>query len=418
MAFNHIFDQRRAFIRLMTKAGGAVAVSILPLSTARASSNAKLHGFKLATQDNLQLYFDLDKAPAGHKIFTLSNPQRLVIDLYKVQLDAKMNVLGIHSDVVDRIRYANHSDNKLRVVVDLKRNINPSYRFVNRRGGAQRLVIDMGVSVSSENGKKIVKSANELHKDQLRDIVIAIDPGHGGRDPGAVGVNKTREKDITLAIARKLYKHLSAVEGIKPVMIRNKDMYISLRQRTRKARQHQADLFVSIHADAFPKKNARGSSVYALSLKGASSEAAQWLADKENAADLFGDVSLDGRTEELKKTLIDLAQNATLESSLSVGDHMLEEIRRISRLHKSGVEQANFAVLKSPDIPSVLVETAFLTNPKEEQKLRSDVFQNRMAKALHSAVMAYFERKAPPGTVLAGRIQPSQITNRKNNNIL
>ncbi|MCB1756149.1 MAG: N-acetylmuramoyl-L-alanine amidase [Gammaproteobacteria bacterium] len=405
MSSHNVSSQRRAFIQLLSRASGAAAVSVLPLSVANAAGSATLNDFKLATQDNLQLYFDLDKPPSGHKVFSLDKPDRLVIDLYDVKLGAKMNVVGVHSDVVERIRYATHQQKNLRVVVDLNRAISPSYKFVNRTGGAQRLVVDMGVKIAKVDGKKVIKSASDQHKDELREIVVAIDAGHGGRDPGAVGPKKTREKDITLAVARKLNKRLASVEGIKPVMIRDKDVFVSLRERTRKAREHKADLFISIHADAFPKKNASGSSVYALSLKGASSEAAQWLADKENAADLFGGVSLDGRTEELRKTLIDLAQNATLESSLGLGDHMLEEIRRVSKLHKSSVEQANFAVLKSPDIPSVLVETAFISNPKEEQKLRTDIFQDRLAKALHNAVMGYFERKAPPGTILASRLE-------------
>ncbi len=391
-------------MQLLTRASGVAAVSLLPAPVLAESKRVTLYNFKLATQDNLQLYFDLDGAVPSHNIFTLDKPNRLVIDLNDVKVSAKMDVIGVHSDVVERIRYATHKGRNLRVVVDLNRTISPSYKFVTRRGNARRLVIDLGVGIAQIDGRRIVKSASDQHKNQLRDIVIAIDAGHGGRDPGAIGAKKTLEKDITLAVARKLKRKLEQIEGIKPLLIRNKDVYIGLRERIAKARKHNAELFISIHADAFPKKRARGSSVYALSLKGASSEAAQWLADKENAADLFGGVSLEGRTEELKKTLLDLAQNATLESSLDVGEMMLEQIRRVSHLHKSSVEQANFAVLKSPDIPSVLVETAFLTNPKEEKKLRTDVFQNRLASALHKATVAYFKRKAPPGTILASRL--------------
>lgn len=404
MSFNNISNQRRAFIQLLTRASGAAAVTALPVCAVNAAQKTTLFEFKLATQDNLQLYFDLDSTPAGHKIFTLAGPDRLVIDLDNVRISASMKVGGIHGDVVKNIRYATHKGKNLRVVVDLNRPIKPTYRFVNRSNGAKRLVVDMGVEVSRVGGRKVVKSAPKNIDGKLRDIVIAIDAGHGGRDPGAIGAKKTREKDITLAIARKLHRKFASIDGVSPILIRNKDEYVSLGGRKMKARKNKADLFISIHADAFPKKNARGSSVYALSLKGASSEAAQWLADKENSADLIGGISLDGRTEELRKTLIDLAQNATLETSLSIGDIMVGEIKRVSRLHKTSVEQANFSVLRSPDIPSVLIESAFLTNPKEEMKLRSDVFQNRLATALHNAVMEYFKRKAPPGTVLASRM--------------
>lgn len=397
------FNQRRAFIQALTKVGGAVVASAVPYTTVRAGQ-ATLRGFKLASQDNLELYFDLDKAPAGHKIFILSNPDRLVIDLMDVKISAKMKVGGIHSSVVKNIRYATHDDSKLRIVVDLKRAIKHSYKFINRSGGAKRLIVDMGIQVARVNGKKVVKSVENKKSTELRDIVVAIDAGHGGRDPGAIGVNKTREKDVTLAVARRLSKALAKVDGIKPVLIRKDDKYISLRERTRLARANKADLFVSIHADAFRNKKAKGASVYALSLKGASSEAAQWLADKENSVDLFGDISLDGRTKVLRETLFDLAQNATLESSLSVGDFMLQEMRRFTSLHKSSVEMANFAVLKSPDIPSVLVETAFLTNPDEERKLRSSKHQERLASALRNAILGYFERMAPPGTILASRV--------------
>ncbi len=399
------FDQRRAFIRLITQASGAAAVALLPLMSSEAATRTTLHSFKLAKQDNLQLYFDLDGGVVNHKVFALNNPHRLVIDLYNVKINARMKVDGIHSDVVKNIRYATHNGRNVRIVVDLYQPIRYDFKFVNRQGNAKRLVIDLGVDVKVLREQRVVKSASEVYKNQNREIVVVIDPGHGGKDPGAIGRKKTKEKDITLAVARKLEKKLTNIQGIKAVMTRNKDKYVGLRQRMNTARKHNAELFISIHADAFPNKQARGSSVYALSLKGASSEAAQWLADKENSADLFGGVSLDGRSEELKKTLIDLAQNATLESSLDIGSIMLKHIKQVSHLHKKDVEQASFAVLRSPDIPSILVETAFLTNPKEEKKLRSRAFQDRLATALQEATLDYLKRKAPPGSLLASRME-------------
>ena len=397
-----VFEQRRAFIRLLSQAAGVGAAGVLP-ATVFAAGKSSLNGFHLAAQDTLQLFFDLDQAPADYRIFALDKPDRLVIDFYNTRLDAKMTPSGLHSDVVKAIRYATHNDRNTRVVVDLLRPIDHTHRLINRSGGAKRLIVDLGVGVGHEGGRRVVKSAEEMKKHALRDIVVAIDAGHVGRDPGAIGPNKTREKDVTLAVAKHLHRKLSKIDGIRPVMTRSKDVYVGLRERTKIARDNHAELFISIHADAFPKKNVKGSSVYALSLEGASSEAAQWLADKENAVALFGDIPLSDN-EDLNSILLDLAQNATLESSLGLGDLMLDELRRVSSLHKKSVEQANFAVLKSPDIPSVLVETAFISNPAEEKKLRSDVFQQRLASALQSAVMTYFERKAPPGTILASRL--------------
>ena len=400
-----LFSQRRDFIRLLTKATGLAAVATFSIEPVIAAQRATLYKFTLATQDNLQLYFDIDGPVVNHKIFALAKPQRLVIDLFDVKINANMKVAGIHSHLVKNIRYATHNGRNLRIVVDLKRPISYDYKFVKRRGNAQRLVLDLGVGVEKIANKQVIKSASDQRKQKKRDIVVVIDAGHGGKDPGAVGRNKTREKDITLAIARKLKAKLDKIEGIKTVMTRNKDVYVGLRQRVKKARDSKAELFISIHADAFKKKQAHGSSVYALSLNGATSEAAKWLAKKENSADLFGDVSLDGRSEELKKTLLNLAQNATLESSIDIGSLMLKQLKRVSSLHKKDVEQAGFAVLKSPDIPSILIETAFISNPKEEKKLRAAAFQNSLADALSSATLAYFKRKAPPGSVLATRYQ-------------
>ena len=397
-----VSEQRRAFIRLLSQAAGVGVAGALPASVL-AAGKASLNGFHLAAQDTLQLFFDLDHAPADYRLFTLDKPDRLVIDFYNTRLDAKMSPSGLHSDVVKAIRYATHDDRNTRVVVDLLRPIEHTHRLINRSGGAKRLIVDLGVGVGQVGGRRVVKSAEEMKQQTLRDIVVAIDAGHGGRDPGAIGPNKTREKDITLAVAQHLYRKLSKVDGIRPVMTRSKDVYVGLRERTKIARDAKAELFISIHADAFPQKNVKGSSVYALSLEGASSEAAQWLADKENAVALFGDIPLSDN-QDLNSILLDLAQNATLESSLGLGDLMLDELRRVSSLHKKSVEQANFAVLKSPDIPSVLVETAFISNPGEEKKLRSDAFQQRLASALQTAVMTYFERKAPPGTILASRL--------------
>jgi len=229
--------------------------------------------------------------------------------------------------------------------------------------------------------------------------VVAIDAGHGGEDPGAIGRRGTKEKKIVLAIARNLAKLVNKQPGMKAVMIRNGDYYISLRGRTKKARRANADVFISIHADAFRNSKARGSSVFILSKRGASSETARWLADKENSADLAGGVSLDDKDDLLAKVLLDLSQTASIEGSDSVAKRVLKGLKKIGKPHKNGVERAGFAVLKSPDIPSVLVETGFISNPYEESQLRKSSYRKKVAKAIFVGINDYFKRYPIPGTI-------------------
>jgi N-acetylmuramoyl-L-alanine amidase len=225
--------------------------------------------------------------------------------------------------------------------------------------------------------------------------VIAIDPGHGGEDPGALGRSGTQEKDVTLAIARKLKERIEREPNMRAVLTREGDYFIPLQMRVQKARRINADLFVSIHADAFIKPHARGSSVFALSERGATSVAARWLAKRENDADLIGGVNLDVKDRYLKQTLLDLSQTATINDSLKLGKAVLSELGEINTLHKSHVEQAGFAVLKAPDIPSILVETAFISNPEEEARLKSDGYQAKMADALFQGIKRYFSKNPP-----------------------
>jgi N-acetylmuramoyl-L-alanine amidase len=235
----------------------------------------------------------------------------------------------------------------------------------------------------------------------VRDIIVAIDAGHGGEDPGAIGPNGTREKDVVLAIARRLQVMVDQEPGMRAGMIRSGDYYVSLGNRIRKAREQRADLFISIHADAFRDQRARGASVYTLSQRGASSEYARLLADKENASDLVGGVSLDDKDNLLASVLLDLSQTATIEASNDAAGRVLGGLRGVGQVHKVRVEQAGFRVLKAPDVPSMLVETAFISNPAEERKLRSSSHQNELAKAVMSGIRAYFEHNPPPGTRLA-----------------
>ena len=229
----------------------------------------------------------------------------------------------------------------------------------------------------------------------MRLITVAIDPGHGGEDPGALGRSGTQEKDVTLAIARKLKERIDREPNMRAVLTRDGDYFIPLQSRVQKARRVHADLFVSIHADAFIKPHARGSSVFALSERGATSVAARWLAKRENEADLIGGINLDVKDRYLKQTLLDLSQTATINDSLRVAKAVLSELSEINTLHKNYVEQAGFAVLKAPDIPSILVETAFISNPQEEARLRSDAYQGKMAEALFQGIKRYFAKNPP-----------------------
>ncbi len=254
-----------------------------------------------------------------------------------------------------------------------------------------------------EELKESIKRAAPRDPSKLRDLIIAIDAGHGGEDPGTIGRKGTREKDVVLAIAKELNNLIKRERGMRPVMVRRGDYYVGLRKRTKIAREQRADLLVSIHADSFKDPRVRGSSVYVLSQNGASSEASRWLAEQENAADLVGGVSLDDKDDLLASVLLDLSQTATLSASTDVGTSVLKELGVFGKTHKRRVQRAGFMVLKSPDIPSILVETAYLSNPKEEKRLRTRAHQRKLAKAMAAGVRSYFARNAPRGTRLAAR---------------
>lgn len=235
--------------------------------------------------------------------------------------------------------------------------------------------------------------------------MIAIDPGHGGQDPGAIGPNGNREKDITLAIARELARQINSTPGLKAVLTRDSDMFLPLPRRAQLARQARADMFVSIHADAAENRNARGSSVYVLSLKGASSQRARWLADKENAADLIGGASAAHGGGTLASVLLDLTQSGHMKASEDAASHVLAGLKRVGHNHKPSVERANFAVLRTSDMPSMLVETAFISNPEEERRLTDPAHQRTLAAAVLDGINTYFQRQPPPGTMYAARAQ-------------
>lgn len=348
--------------------------------------------------DNTRLVFDLSGA-IEHTLFTLHNPERIVIDLEKAKVKGKLPKLDFANTAIKRVRTAARGAANMRMVLDLKAPVQPkSFSLKPYENYGHRLVIDLHHKTGqSEPTAKVVSS------DRTRDVIIAIDAGHGGEDPGARGYRGTREKDVVLSIARRLAKLIRDEKGMRPVLIRNGDYYISLRDRMRMARRERADLFISIHADAFHDKRANGASVYTLSRRGASSEAARWLAESENAADLIGGVSLDDKDDLLASVLLDLSQSASMEASLDVADNVLKGLQRVGHVHKKRVQQAGFVVLKSPDIPSVLVETAFISNPGEEQNLRDKRYQWQLASAIRDGLVNYFSKNPPAGTNMVRR---------------
>ena len=373
---------------------GLALVLVLPLQAAEV-----LDVRLWRAPDHTRVVFDLSE-PVSHSLLELDNPRRLVVDMPDVRLLEALTDLPLENTPIDRVRSGVREGDDLRIVFDLAAQIRPkSFPLAPNERTGHRLVLDLFDVGSEGEDSQDVKSVEQLS--DRRDIVVAIDAGHGGEDPGALGPKKLQEKKVVLAIARKLQAKLRDTPGLKPVMIRDGDYYVSLRGRRDLARKHQADLFVSIHADAFRMASANGASVYALSTKGASSTAAQYLADRENAADLVGGVRLSDKDDVLAGVLADLSMTATLDTSLSLGARVLGEIDDIAKLHKRKVEQAGFAVLKSPDIPSILVETGFISNPGEADRLNTSAYQDKMASAIHDGIVVWFKSHPPAGTLLA-----------------
>jgi N-acetylmuramoyl-L-alanine amidase len=348
--------------------------------------------------DKTRVVLDLSQS-AEHTIFTLRGPDRLVIDLADGRLAGSLKSLPKGVGAVRSIRSAIRADGDLRVVLDLDSEVRSrSFTTGPNSKYGDRLVIDLLAS----GEVAAVKRASEAYRPG-RDIVIAIDPGHGGHDPGAIGKRKTREKDVALSISKKLADRINKEPGMRAVLVRETDIYIDHRVRTSIARRNKADLFVSIHADAVKDRRANGASVYALSLKGASDEAAKQLAERENAS--VGGVPLDGKDDVLASVLIDLSQNASLSASLEVGDKVINEMSKVSKMHRKTVQQAGLLVLKSPDMPSILVETAFISNPNEEKKLLDDGHQGRLANAILAGLRNYFYTNPPPDTLIASKLR-------------
>ena len=434
-------NARRRFL-LKFLAGGA-SFLWLPESAYAGVRPAISAGEASVNELGSRLVFNLS-APTDHKVFTLSNPERVVLDLKDTSLPKSFEMQLPDGVVVQRLRSGVQNGDDLRLVFDVQQPAKPSVTMLpDANGKGFKLVLELShkplgmptvalkdhpakqafEAKAAEREAKLLPSAKteelpaepsdkdiraaqrqaarEESRGGARKLVIAIDAGHGGKDPGAVGRNGTREKDVTLAIARKLETLIQAERGFKPVLTRRNDVFIPLRERTNIARRNKADMFISIHADAFSDPDARGASVYCLSLNGASSEAARWMADKENAADLVGGVDLSERSDSLASVLLDLSQSASMQAGMDAGQRILTELGEIGSVHKRSVQQAGFMVLKSPDIPSMLVESAFLSNPEEERKLRTSAHQQRVAQSVFRGLHDYYASKAMEGTHFA-----------------
>jgi len=366
------------------------------LAAAAASAATTVENIRLWSEGGrTRVVLDLSR-PVQHSIFTLRGPDRLVVDLKDSRLATTLKKLP-SGGAIRSIRTGLRADGQLRVVLDLKKEMRSrSFRAGPNDAYGDRLVIDL----RQQGNLRTVKRASEEYV-AGRDIVIAVDAGHGGHDPGAVGRGRTREKDVALIVSKNLAARINAEPGMKAVLVRRGDYYVNHRKRMEIARNAHADLFVSIHADAVKDRRAYGASVYVLSLKGASDEAAKRLAERENASNLVGGVSLAGKDPVLASVLLDLSQNASLSASLDVGDDVIGQLARIGKVHRRKVQQAGFLVLKSPDVPSILVETAYISNPEEEKKLRSHAHQDKLAKAILAGIRKHFYENPPPNTLIA-----------------
>jgi len=349
-----------------------------------------------AGPDDTRIVLDLSGS-AQHSLIVMKNPDRVVLDLPEARLAAGARGIPAAAGAIKQVRMASRSDGTLRIVFDLSHSIHAKSFLAkpNDRYG-YRLVIDLAGNVAAELPVKV-----EHARPDARDLIIAIDAGHGGEDPGAIGKNGTREKDVVLAIARVLKQRIDAEPGMRAVLTRDGDYFVPLRDRMRRARAQQADLFVSIHADAIRDRSVDGSSVYILSQRGATDEASRWLAERENASDLIGGVSLDDKGDVLASVLLDLSQTASLSASHAAAEYVLHHLNSVGEIRKPQVQEARFMVLKSPDIPSMLVETAYISNPREEQRLRGAAQQSKLAGAIHQGVRAYFYSDPPAGTRIA-----------------
>ena len=362
-----------------------------------------------------RVVFDLS-APVDYNVFSLRAPDRVVLDFKGVNFKAKLKNGFRPNRRIAGIRQAKRSADRYRVVFDMVGKEQARTFLLGPHGRrGHRLVVDFGrtEAARAKPGRQspVLGASKPRPTGRLRDAVVAIDAGHGGKDPGAIGRRaKTREKHVTLAIARALAAELRRRPGIRPVLVRDGDYFIPLRRRTEIARKAGADLFVSIHADAFRNPKVRGASAYVLSWRGASSEDARWLAERENAADRAGGLSLERHEPMVRSAMVDMSRKGTSRLSDILASRVLRELRRSVKVHGEHVHRAGFAVLKTRNIPAVLIETAFLSNPTDEKLLREKRYQRRIARAIADGIEAYFRHQAPVGTRLAARNRARQAS--------
>lgn len=420
--------------RRLLKAGGTLLLSVLIPATAQAAKIMAVRVWPAEDYTRVTLENDIE-LKTSH--FIVKDPERLVIDIEGLELNTTLKELvakvQANDPYIKQVRVGQNRPNVVRLVFDLKEEVNPQVFTLQPVGNYKhRLVFDLypanppdpiaaliekgewdkapgkpeSVAEAKPDAKADAKTephapaakadAAEAPPGKLiRMITIALDPGHGGEDPGAMGRGGSKEKDVVLAIAKRLKEKIEQHPNMRVMLTRDADYFVPLNVRVQKARNVQADLFVSVHADAFVETSARGSSVFVLSEKGASSTAARWLAKKENDADLIGGVNIGVHDKQLASVLLDLSTTAQINDSLKLGKVVLGEIGGINRLHKGSVEQAGFAVLKAPDIPSILIETAFISNPEEEAKLTDDAYQDKLAEAIVKGVKKYLAKNPP-----------------------
>jgi N-acetylmuramoyl-L-alanine amidase len=384
-------------VRTSLRIGMAVAALIALPSLASAATQLQKAELRSASADSAQLVLALSAA-AVPKVFALESPDRVVIDLPATRLASGARMPAV-AGPVKSIRSGMQDKRTLRLVLELDRALAPQLV-----GKGNSIIINIGataVAAPASPPAPIAVRAAHAPADEGRDVIVAIDAGHGGQDPGASGASGTREKDVVLAIARALAKRIDAEPGMKAYLTRDDDRFIPLRERMNLARKARADIFVSVHADSIRNRDVSGSSVYVLADRGASSEAARWLAEQENAADLKGGVSLGDKSDQLAAVLMDVSQGASIGSSVVAAERVLSQLDRVGTIRKTEVQRAAFAVLKSPDIPSMLVETAYISNPAEERKLRTAAHQQAVAEAIFNGVREHFRTSPPDGSLFA-----------------
>ncbi|PQP03610.1 N-acetylmuramoyl-L-alanine amidase [Pseudomonas frederiksbergensis] len=358
------------------------------------------------SDDKLRLVFDLS-GPVQYKTFSLSAPERLIIDLSGADLSGDFSQLVLDNSVIRAIRSGHFGQGDTRIVLDLSGPVQlNSFLLPPQDGQGHRLVLDLKAiaplqiaAASSEKREPIIDKAHPK-----RDIIVVVDPGHGGKDPGAVGAKGEREKDVVLSIAQLLAKRLKREKGFDVKLVRNDDFFVPLRKRVEIARKHKADMFISVHADAAPRLTASGASVYCLSEGGATSATARFMAQRENGADLLGATSLLNLKDKdpmLAGVILDMSMNATIAASLQLGNTVLGSLAGITTLHQKRVEQAGFAVLKSPDVPSILVETGFISNARDSQRLVTARHQQAVADGLFEGLQRYFQKNPPMNSYIA-----------------